>query len=374
MSNGTDKLEDGIGLCLSGGGFRASLFHIGSLWRLNELGVLKAVRRVSSVSGGSITSGVLALKWAELASSGWSVEAFNELVAEPVKQFCSRNVDAWAVGEGALVPWRTASDIIQREYRQHLFGDATLQNLPTDPVFVFSATNLKTGRVVRFTRRYVADWMIGMIADPVVSLATVVAASSAFPPFLSPVVIDRPGTFENVPGAIHHDNEEFTAQLHLTDGGVYDNLGLEPVWKRCRTILVSDAGAPFALGEQVETDWVKQTLRALDIATDQSRGLRKRWLVDQYERRVRDGVYWGIDTPIGDYPIADCLPCDSKIVSSLASVRTRLNRFTGEEQGYLINWGYALCDAAIRGRAATLAPGSIKPVKWPSPDYPLGQL
>jgi NTE family protein len=374
MSADDAGLKDEIGLCLSGGGFRASLFHVGSLWRLNELGVLKGIHRVSSVSGGSITSGVLALRWSELASAGWSADAFSKLVAEPVKRFCERDVDAWAIGEGALVPWRTASDVIQREYKQHLFGDAALRELPTDPVFVFNATNLQSGRVVRFTRRYVADWMIGMVVEPDVSLATVVAASSAFPPFLSPVVIDNPGTFEAVQGAIHNGNPEFTARLHLTDGGVYDNLGLEPVWKRCRTILVSDAGAPFALGAQVETDWVKQTLRALDIATDQSRGLRKRWLVDQYERGVREGAYWGIDTLIGDYAVTDQLFCDPAVVGRLPSVRTRLNRFTPEEQGHLINWGYALCDAAIRGRAPALVSEASRPTGWPIPEHPLGQI
>jgi NTE family protein len=62
--------KPGIGLCLSGGGYRAMVFHIGVLWRLYEAGVLKKVDRVSSVSGGSITAGVLALAWnpAELRS------------------------------------------------------------------------------------------------------------------------------------------------------------------------------------------------------------------------------------------------------------------------------------------------------------------
>jgi predicted acylesterase/phospholipase RssA len=58
--------RQGIGLALSGGGFRATLFHIGSIWRLIELGVLPRVTRISSVSGGSIFSGVLASKWPAL--------------------------------------------------------------------------------------------------------------------------------------------------------------------------------------------------------------------------------------------------------------------------------------------------------------------
>src|SRR5918996_6204949 len=61
------KPEKGIALCLSGGGYRAMLFHLGALWRLNELGYLLKLNRISSVSGGSITSGVLAVSWSHLA-------------------------------------------------------------------------------------------------------------------------------------------------------------------------------------------------------------------------------------------------------------------------------------------------------------------
>lgn len=62
--------EQGIALCLSGGGSRAMLFHVGALMRLNEFGLLPKLARVSSVSGGSITAGMLAVQW-----SGLSFEA-----------------------------------------------------------------------------------------------------------------------------------------------------------------------------------------------------------------------------------------------------------------------------------------------------------
>jgi len=58
--------SQGLALCLSGGGYRAMLFHLGVLWRLNEAGVLPKLDRVSTVSGGSITAGVLALNWEQL--------------------------------------------------------------------------------------------------------------------------------------------------------------------------------------------------------------------------------------------------------------------------------------------------------------------
>jgi NTE family protein len=52
-----------MGLCLSGGGYRAMPFHLGAVWRLNEFGLLRKLVRISSVSGGSITAGVLGLAW-----------------------------------------------------------------------------------------------------------------------------------------------------------------------------------------------------------------------------------------------------------------------------------------------------------------------
>ena len=63
---GTKLRTKFTGLALSGGGFRAALFHLGSLWRLNELGWLKRLAEVTSVSGGSITAGHLGLCWNRL--------------------------------------------------------------------------------------------------------------------------------------------------------------------------------------------------------------------------------------------------------------------------------------------------------------------
>ena len=67
VSDSSDgKPEAGMALCLSGGGYRAMVFHLGCLWRLNELGFLSRLSRISSVSGGSITAGQLGLKWSRL--------------------------------------------------------------------------------------------------------------------------------------------------------------------------------------------------------------------------------------------------------------------------------------------------------------------
>jgi NTE family protein len=369
MPFGSEGVQPGIGLALSGGGFRATLFHVGTCWRLVELGILSKLARVSSVSGGSIFAGVLAAAWSTLRTDP-SSENYQRLVVGPLRQFCSQQIDTVAIGEGLLTPWKSVSDEIESKYHDQLF-QIGLGALPNSPRFIFNATNLQTGRDFRFSKPYMGDYLIGLIRNPSVPLARAVAASSAFPPFLSPVILNNPGTFEALEGAKFSSNPAYTTRIYLSDGGVYDNLGLETVWNRCQTLLVSDAGAPFGMGQSVETDWVKQSLRALDIATDQARALRKRALLDDFTRGVRSGTYWGIATEIKGYDLPDSLPCNDAIVSPLASIRTRLNAFTNQEQEQLINWGYALCDAAVRKYAPQIVAIHSRP-QWPCQGHPLG--
>src|SRR5215831_21039242 len=83
----------GAALCLSGGGYRAMLFHVGCLWRLNEIGALGTLKRISSVSGGSITAGVLGMNWGALGLTAQAPIAppdrFRELVVNPLRQLAS---------------------------------------------------------------------------------------------------------------------------------------------------------------------------------------------------------------------------------------------------------------------------------------------
>ena len=67
LNEEAERVEPGIALCLSGGGYRAMIFHLGVLWRLYEAASLKSLKRISSVSGGSITSAALALAWSKLS-------------------------------------------------------------------------------------------------------------------------------------------------------------------------------------------------------------------------------------------------------------------------------------------------------------------
>jgi len=109
--------QPGLALCLSGGGYRAMLFHLGALWRLNELGYLPKLDRVSSVSGGSITAGVLGLKWSRLAFDGNGVsKEFPEKVVVPIRQFAGKTIDLPAILTGLLLPCQTIGQRVAKAY------------------------------------------------------------------------------------------------------------------------------------------------------------------------------------------------------------------------------------------------------------------
>ena len=134
----------------------------------------------------------------------------------------------------------------------------------------------------------------------------------------------------------------------LTDGGVYDNLGLETVWKKYRTVLVSDGGGKLAPEEQPKTDWARHAIRVNELIDNQVRSLRKRLLIGSYQSQDRRGTYWGIRSHVADYHLSDPLPCPPEKTLVLASTPTRLKRLDPILQERLINWGYAVCDAAVR--------------------------
>jgi predicted acylesterase/phospholipase RssA len=221
--------EAGIGVAASGGGFRAMLFHAGAFMRLNELGLPPRTKRISSVSGGSIAAGYLSYVWGELKQK--TFQNFKQIYVEPIVAFSRQKIDV-VNALTAVLPWTSAAEEIADSYDNHLFKNCTLPHLPNEPRFVFCATNLQTGVLWRFSKPYAGDYVLGRIDQPNVRIAQAVAASSAFPPVLSPLVLKLPpGSFSNWPGGQGPvpDAEivAFRERVLLTDGGVYDNHGLD---------------------------------------------------------------------------------------------------------------------------------------------------
>lgn len=384
-----NALEPGVGLALSGGGFRAMLFHAGALMRLNELGVLSRVARISSVSGGSIAAGYLACVWGQLGppNAAGAFDQFQSKYVEPILRFSREKIDVGDILAG-LLPWTSAADQVAASYDKLLFHDITLQNIPDRPRFVFCATNMQTGVLWRFSKPYAGDYVMGRLDRPNLPLSTAVTASSAFPPFLSPLVLTLPeGSFTDWPrqpagagGVI--DPAPFRARVLLTDGGVYDNLGLEPIVKRYMALLVSDGGAPFGRTADIATDPIRQLQRVLDVTDNQVRALRRRDLIarfqaatnlqpNQVDQTARFGTYWGIDTDPAKVSPTDALPCAEVAVNLLAHLGTRLSDLGETQSKQLINWGYAICDRCVRVHYKVPELQQKPAPRWPYPQVPL---
>jgi NTE family protein len=318
-------VEAGIGLVLDGGGFRAALFHAGALHRLNELRCLPRLSRVSSVSGGSIVAGVLGARWHELRFTDGVATNLDEQVIEPLHAFCQRPIGGHELA---------------RHYVQHLVGETSLRALPQRPAFVFNATAPDPRVDFRFSKAYAGDHCIGLIREPGFTLAQAMAASTAGPPHFPPVWIEvAPHAFER------NGHPPLTApvRLGLTGGGLHDELVLEPFWRRIETILISDAGA----GE--------------------GPGLQPR-LAQLLDGRVRHGTYWGMTAEIAGYRLRDALPVPVPVSRALAGVHSRLSPLTEAEACAVVNWGYAVADAAM---FALGVPGPRPTPRWPYPCYAL---
>ena len=347
----TDEPVDGVALCLSGGGYRAMLFHVGVVWRLHDAGWLTRLDRISSVSGGSITAGALALAWPRIDNEG-----LEDTFVAPVRELAGRTIDATSVIVGALTP-DTISERVAKAYRRHLFGDATLQDLPDEPRFVINATSVQTGALFRFSKPYLGDYRVGRVKAPTVSLADAVAASSAFPPVLSPFELDLRDAGWTDDAGNDLGAGEYRERAVLSDGGVYDNLGLETAWSAARTVLVSDAGGQMAPEPDPDHDWGRHLFRVLSVIDNQVRSLRKRQCVQAFIAREKLGAYWGIRTDIADFGLADAMPAPHEQTMALAMLSTRLARVDEVVQERLINWGYAAADAGLRAHVdTTLAP------------------
>ena len=105
-------------LALSGGGYRATFFSLGSLWRLNEFGLLSQINRITSVSGSSIISAFLARNWSQLKfkTGTTTYENFSTIIVEPIRDFCSKSLDVKAGISGIFSFKKSIGDKIAEAY------------------------------------------------------------------------------------------------------------------------------------------------------------------------------------------------------------------------------------------------------------------
>lgn len=221
-----------IGLALSGGGFRATCFGLGCLRALHDQDLLRHVSVISGISGGSVLAALYAY-----GPTGFS--EFDALVVEQLRRGLQLEILTRALRPNAVVRnlahagrvalmRRVGEPVLRRANRTDALSDTLAARAFSDRLVddvtrpglatVITATDLRTSNAVRFGSLRSSCSVYGTIQEPV-RVADAVAASAAFPLLLP--AIERAYTFRRRPT----DTPERHAVL-LTDGGLYDNLGL----------------------------------------------------------------------------------------------------------------------------------------------------
>ncbi|QDT65987.1 patatin-like phospholipase family protein [Calycomorphotria hydatis] len=344
-----------IGLALSGGGFRATLFHLGVVRFLKDIGKLSEVTDIASVSGGSIFAAHLTLNWDRYTGTD---EEFDEAIGEIVR-FVQSDVRNYVVRRMPLqFPWRiiakltrrstrnlTPNAVLEQCYERWLYGDTCLYELLENPKLHILATSVSNGGLSVFNRDGLfvqqrsedKNARFDHIPGTMASIPRVVGASSAFPGFFPPV--------EFTAADLGVRDGEFPTEF-FTDGGVYDNLGIRAFsWLNQNEgafdeIYVSDAGKPFQILSDNALGFIGQSVRASDILWDRV------WQLERENFGKQTGF---IFLPITETVSAEESPTLHPVIQAeVQTIRTDLDRFSDEEINALAQHGYEVTRKIFR--------------------------
>lgn len=287
-----------IGIALSGGGVRAAVFHFGTLARLAEDGLLENVTYISTVSGGSLGMALI------FAHSGDSFPSSSEYLDSTVPRL-KELLTTSDLGETykrkvlrtpSLLRRRTAADFA-RQIEQTWSINMRLSDLPENPIWIINAACHETGKNWRFRKKRIGDPTFGYSVVPEVRISDAIAASSAVPFFIGPLIQDTRDKdwFE-------YDDDRVTTYpikpphdtVHLFDGAIYDNLGIEALLKRKESdvnFLVVSNGSSKIKDSPYRFN-LKSYKRLIEIIYRRSVDMYSRYFVDYYlECICREGRY-----------------------------------------------------------------------------------
>ena len=248
-----------IGLALSGGGVRATVFHLGVLARLAKTPMWDELVHVSTVSGGSLC---IALVF-EKSGKKWptATDYLEKTLPQAFAVLTTTDIQRQLLIQTFTRLWQLLAG------RAHVLGSllekywgvtSNVSDMPLHPRWTINATCYQTGKNFRFSAERMGDYVTQYVLNPIFPLSDAVAASAGFPVGIGPLKIrTRKYVWQT------HDGKKTVKPLycsyHLWDGGVYENLGLEVLYKigadkktgrKLRDdvdfCLVSDASAPLA--------------------------------------------------------------------------------------------------------------------------------
>lgn len=289
-----------IGLTLSGGGVRATTFHLGVLARLADENLLEKVNMISSVSGGSLLVGLIY----KSNKNKWPTSEEFKTTCMPHIQKCltERNLQLNAIGRLFVSPFtiiKKGRAAIFSGAMKHCWGiDANLNDIASEPRWNINATAIESGKSWRFIpSKRMGDWKLNYVNTPNLPLSEALCSSAAVPFLIGPYKI-KTKNFEwfRYNGSKTESWQPIHKTLHIWDGGAYDNLGLEPLIEfdngikyrdEINFIIISDAAAAIDTNER---KWYNP-MRLIDITMDQVRALRSRTMCDHFKINKNVGAY-----------------------------------------------------------------------------------
>lgn len=278
-----------IGLALSGGGSRAIAFHLGCLRALNDLGLLDKIGVLSTISGGSVIGAYYAY------TPGKSFDEFDSEIRNFLRRGIQRSVcfdllkptnlvpcfanfvhvyfneliTCLGISEPKIQRYPSRTDIFHKVISQYMFPGLTM-NSPRrhDIEVVIGACELRTGSAFRFSSQKSGGWRQGELVDREVDVALAVAASAAYPLLLP--ALDRIWKFRKKNGI------EEEQRILLTDGGIYDNLGLQVLEPGrdhevslhmfpCDYLISCNAGQGQESGKCIPLNFIPRVFRSFEI-------------------------------------------------------------------------------------------------------------
>ncbi|MFN7427774.1 MAG: patatin-like phospholipase family protein [bacterium] len=350
MTSTPESDHPGIALCLSGGGYRAVLFNAGAVLRLAEAGLLARATRVCGVSGGAIVAALVSVQWSRLSADGFAPASVRREIVGPLRALAGRTLNGRSVVGGLLFP-RSLSEWISHNLDRELYRGVRFGDLPSGPSLSIGASQLNSGCRLVFGNEVRSRAGAISIGDPSYPVTDAVCASIAMPPAFPALRVSG--------SAIDGDSHA----LQLAAGMLCDPLALADA-QDCRTLWVSDGGG--ALVDEASFDGKsEQAARVIEVLQHSLSVAPRDALLSAFRDGRHAGAYWSLRAATADYPADTCLVCPPARAAELAALPTLFTAMRDELQERLINWGYAICDIALRSWCDEALP---RPAEFPYRD------
>ena len=326
-----------IGLALSGGGYRAAVFHLGVLSYMAKNGLLENVSHISTVSGGSIVMGlVYRLNGFKFPTSEEYLTRVHSQAIAFFKEhsLLEDNMKLAAAKSSTSNGLFTLNKKLLGRFKSKTWGlDKDMQELDDKPIWTINATTGETGKSWRFSKEKMGDYIIGYIKKPHVSLAQAISASAGFPIAIGPLrlMLNQYG-YKTKDKYISGKGDFPRETATLYDGGLYDNLGTEVFFgangtkfpKSIDFLIVSDASKPFEVKKDMAALWWMGKLNQIsDISTEQIRALRLRMFHNFTHREHEPNLGMHISIGNTELGMEEEAKCAKNIETDLKSFSTR---------------------------------------------------